>query len=82
MANWAEIPPLAVVETTVTMSVCEDCAILDVNRTLTVYTGFVFDDDDGLPLSYPGERFNGHHNQPYDPYLYSKAWADVAEHKI
>lgn len=43
-------------EETVVMSLCEDCAILDVHRTMTVYTGAIYDPDDGLPLSYEGER--------------------------
>jgi hypothetical protein len=40
---------------------CEDCIIMDAIHTVTVYTGIgaVYDPDDGLPLSYEGEREYG-----------------------
>lgn len=59
--NWAVVPVLAqTVETVVLVTECEDCIIFDAIHTVTTFTGpslgAIYDPDDGLPLSYEGER--------------------------
>lgn len=62
--SWAPVPVLYRTEETVLLvDECDFCVIVDAIHTVTIYTGVglgaVYDPDDGLPLSYEGERMYG-----------------------
>lgn len=80
--NWAPIPVLAKMEeTTVLLEECETCLHVEAVRTVTYVHGFVFDDDDGLPLSFPGERSYSDGPVMAQPRHLFAGW-EVAEHRI
>lgn len=60
--NWTPIPLIMAGiqhRTEVLLTECESCLIVEAVHTVTVYTGAVYDPDDGLPLAYEGERTYG-----------------------